>query len=78
MSCVRLAQTGQAHVLTARLRDCCRNAVDFGIALMTNPNLALLWVETLAAKIASGGMQPYQEGQIPEDVKSWREWVPHA
>ncbi|KAG7531192.1 hypothetical protein FFLO_04551 [Filobasidium floriforme] len=55
-----------------------RNAVDFGIALMTNPNLALLWVETLAAKIASGGMQPYQEGQIPEDVKSWREWVPHA
>lgn len=45
---------------------------------MTNPNLALLWVETLAAKMASGGMHGYQEGQIPDDVKSWREWVPHA
>lgn len=55
-----------------------RNAVDFGIALMTNPNLALLWVETLAAKMAAGDLEGYQEGQVPADVKSWREWVPHA
>jgi len=45
---------------------------------MTNPNLALLWVETLAAKMAAGDLEGYQEGQVPADVKSWREWVPHA
>jgi len=55
-----------------------RNAVDFGLPLINNPKLAVLWVQTLAQKMPEGALEPYSEGQIPLDVKSWREWVPHA
>merc|ERR1712130_51455 len=55
-----------------------RNAVDFGIALATNPNLAKLWVETLKHKKDSQSMGAYQEGSIPKDIQSWREWVPNT
>jgi len=55
-----------------------RNAVDFGLPLINNAKLAVLWVETLKQKMPLGALEPYSEGQIPVDVKSWREWVPHA
>ncbi len=55
-----------------------RNAVDFGLPLINNAKLAVLWVETLKQKMPLGALKPYSEGQIPVDVKSWREWVPHA
>lgn len=74
---INLAQTRAPDVLdqdyVAR-----RNAVDFGLPLINNAKLAALWVETLKQKMPKGALEPYTEGRIPEDVKSWREWVPHA
>jgi carbamoyl-phosphate synthase large subunit len=55
-----------------------RNAVDFGLPLIADAKLAVLWVETLAAKIPVGGLEPYSEGEIPSDVRSWREWNPNS
>jgi carbamoyl-phosphate synthase large subunit len=53
-----------------------RNAVDFGLPLINNARLAQLWVEALAKKMPVGGLEGYQEGRIPSEVKSWKEWVP--
>jgi carbamoyl-phosphate synthase large subunit len=52
-----------------------RNAVDFGIVLINNAQCAQLFVEALAKKIPQGGLEPYTEGNIPSEVKSWREFV---
>lgn len=55
-----------------------RNAVDFGLPLINNVKLAVLFVEALEKKIPQGGLKGYQEGSIPSEVKSWREWVPDS
>ncbi|TNY20630.1 spermidine synthase [Rhodotorula diobovata] len=55
-----------------------RNAVDFGIPLISRPELASLYVSALARKMAKhevGKPDNYVEGRIPSEVKSWSEWV---
>ncbi|KAF9268706.1 carbamoyl-phosphate synthase [Marasmius fiardii PR-910] len=52
-----------------------RNAVDFGLPLLNNPRNAQLFVESLAKKIPQGGLKGYNEGRIPSEVRSWREFV---
>ncbi|KDN52624.1 putative arginine-specific carbamoyl-phosphate synthetase, ammonia chain [Tilletiaria anomala UBC 951] len=53
-----------------------RNAVDFGVPLINEARCAELFVEALERKIPQGGLLGYQEGKIPPEVKSWREFVP--
>jgi len=52
-----------------------RAAVDFGIPLINNAKLAVLFTETLAKKFHKSPL-PYVEGNIPSEVKSWKEFVP--
>ncbi|KIY50273.1 carbamoyl-phosphate synthase subunit arginine-specific large [Fistulina hepatica ATCC 64428] len=52
-----------------------RNAVDFGLPLLNNARTAELFVESLARKMPTGGLRHYVEGNIPNEVKSWREFV---
>ncbi|KAI6116029.1 hypothetical protein F5141DRAFT_1100556 [Pisolithus sp. B1] len=52
-----------------------RNAVDFGLPLLNNARCAKLWVEALQKKIPQGGLRKYEEGRIPSEVRSWREFV---
>lgn len=52
-----------------------RNAVDFGLPLLNNARCAKLWVEALQKKIPQGGLRKYDEGRIPSEVRSWREFV---
>ena len=54
-----------------------RAAVDFGIPLINNAKLAVLFTETLDKKFRQNPL-PYVEGTNPPEVKSWREFVPHA
>ncbi|ORY29351.1 putative carbamoyl-phosphate synthase arginine-specific large chain [Naematelia encephala] len=54
-----------------------RAAVDFGIPLINNPKLAVLFTETLQKKFANSPL-PYIEGTNPSEVKSWREFVPDS
>ncbi|OWZ28800.1 carbamoyl-phosphate synthase arginine-specific large chain [Cryptococcus neoformans c45] len=51
-----------------------RAAVDFGIPLINNAKLAVLFTETLQQKFKNSPL-PYVEGQQPSEVKSWREFV---
>ncbi|KAF9243141.1 carbamoyl-phosphate synthase [Melanogaster broomeanus] len=53
-----------------------RNAVDFGLPLLNNAKCAVLWVEALRRKMMSkDGLSGYEEGKIPKEVRSWREFV---
>ncbi|KAF9526633.1 carbamoyl-phosphate synthase [Crepidotus variabilis] len=52
-----------------------RNAVDFGLPLLNNAKTAELFVEAMAKKIPQGALRGYQEGRIPSEVRSWREFV---
>jgi len=52
-----------------------RNAVDFGLPLLNNAKTAQLFVESLAKKIPQGALRGYNEGRIPSEVRSWREFV---
>ncbi|KAF8633307.1 hypothetical protein AX17_004481 [Amanita inopinata Kibby_2008] len=52
-----------------------RNAVDFGYPLLNNPKTAQLFVDSLARKLPQGGLNGYTEGNIPPEVRSWREFV---
>ncbi|KAN0081253.1 hypothetical protein V8E55_008877 [Tylopilus felleus] len=54
-----------------------RNAVDFGLPLLNNAKCAVLWVEALKRKMGKDGrgLMGYQEGNVPREVKSWREFV---
>ncbi|KAI0309955.1 carbamoyl-phosphate synthase [Amylostereum chailletii] len=52
-----------------------RNAVDFGLPLLNDARTALLFVESLAKKMPQGGLRKYEEGRIPPEVRSWREFV---
>jgi carbamoyl-phosphate synthase large subunit len=52
-----------------------RNAVDFGLPLLNNARTAQLFVASLAKKIPQGALRPYREGQIPSEVRSWKEFV---
>ncbi|EJT49334.1 Carbamoyl-phosphate synthase arginine-specific larg e chain [Trichosporon asahii var. asahii CBS 2479] len=53
-----------------------RAAVDFGIPLINNPKLAVLFTETLAKKFGKATNPiPYQEGFKPSEVGSWRDFV---
>ena len=54
-----------------------RNAVDFGLPLLNNAKCAALWVEALRRKMGvdGKGLLGYQEGNVPSEVKSWREFV---
>jgi len=36
---------------------------------------AQLFVESLARKLPHGGLRGYEEGRIPSEVRSWREFV---
>ncbi|TFK74012.1 carbamoyl-phosphate synthase [Pluteus cervinus] len=54
-----------------------RNAVDFGLPLLNNARTAELFVESLARKIPLGGLRKYEEGRIPSEVRSWREFIGH-
>lgn len=55
-----------------------RNAVDFGLPLVTEPRCALLFAETLEYKMPMGCLRPYEEGRIPDEVKSWKDFVPES
>ncbi|WFD33840.1 carbamoyl-phosphate synthase (glutamine-hydrolyzing) [Malassezia cuniculi] len=55
-----------------------RNAVDFGLPLINEARTAQLFVETLEKRMPQGCLQPYFEGKIPSEVRSWREFVPQA
>ena len=52
-----------------------RNAVDFGLPLLNEPKTALLFVETLERKMPKGCLLPYEEGNIPSEVKAWNEFI---
>ncbi|KAI9607597.1 hypothetical protein KEM48_003506 [Puccinia striiformis f. sp. tritici PST-130] len=52
-----------------------RNSVDFGLPLINNNKCARLFVEALAKKMPKGGLEPYTEGKIPSEVRSWSEFV---
>lgn len=52
-----------------------RAAVDFGIPLINNPKLAVLFTETLAKKFLKNNPIPYNEGFKPSEVGSWRDFV---
>ena len=52
-----------------------RNAVDFGLPLLNEPKTALLFVETLERKMPQGCLLPYEEGNIPSEVKAWNEFI---
>jgi carbamoyl-phosphate synthase large subunit len=49
--------------------------VDFGLPLLNNARAAQLFVESLAKKIPEGGLRAYREGQIPSEIRSWKEFV---
>lgn len=52
-----------------------RNAVDFGIPLINNARLAVLYVKALELKAKRGELGGYKgEGRIPAEVKAWSEW----
>ncbi|KAK8866132.1 carbamoyl-phosphate synthase arginine-specific large chain [Kwoniella newhampshirensis] len=51
-----------------------RAAVDFGIPLINNAKLAVLFTETLQKKFHQSPL-PYVEGFNPPEVKSWRDFV---
>ncbi|CAO1639119.1 unnamed protein product [Sympodiomycopsis kandeliae] len=56
-----------------------RNAVDFGLPLINNAACAKLWCLSLEHKLKQpGGLSGWEEGKLPPEVKSWREWVPEA
>lgn len=56
-----------------------RNAVDFGLPLINNAACAKLWCLALEHKLKqAGGLSGWEEGKLPPEVKSWREWVPHS
>jgi carbamoyl-phosphate synthase large subunit len=52
-----------------------RAAVDFGIPLINNPKLAVLFTETLEKKFLKSNPMPYVEGFKPTEVGSWRDFV---
>lgn len=52
-----------------------RNAVDFGLPLVTNPLLAELWVRAYAYKLHKGELEGYVEGRVPTEVKPWSEFI---
>ncbi|KAL1413023.1 carbamoyl-phosphate synthase (glutamine-hydrolyzing) cpa2 [Vanrija albida] len=52
-----------------------RAAVDFGIPLINNPKLAVLFTETLEKKFLKNNPIPYNEGFQPSEVGSWRDFV---
>ncbi|GAA5972250.1 hypothetical protein JCM11641_002374 [Rhodosporidiobolus odoratus] len=55
-----------------------RNAVDFGLVLITNPLLAQLYVEALGKRMEKGEVgkaDNYVEGRLPSYIKSWSEWI---
>ncbi|RXK39757.1 carbamoyl-phosphate synthase arginine-specific large chain [Tremella mesenterica] len=54
-----------------------RAAVDFGIPLINNAKLAVLFTETLQRKFHHSPL-PYVEGTNPSEVRSWREFVPDS
>ncbi|BEI80750.1 hypothetical protein CcaverHIS002_0112790 [Cutaneotrichosporon cavernicola] len=55
-----------------------RAAVDFGIPLINNPKLAVLFTETLEKKFVKNNPIPYSEGFKPTEVGSWRDFVGEA
>nr|P46056.1 RecName: Full=Carbamoyl phosphate synthase arginine-specific large chain; Short=CPS; Short=CPSase; AltName: Full=Ammonium-dependent carbamoyl phosphate synthetase; AltName: Full=Arginine-specific carbamoyl phosphate synthetase, ammonia chain; AltName: Full=Glutamine-dependent carbamoyl phosphate synthetase; Flags: Precursor [Cutaneotrichosporon cutaneum]AAA21443.1 carbamoyl phosphate synthetase large subunit [Cutaneotrichosporon cutaneum] len=55
-----------------------RAAVDFGIPLINNPKLAVLFTETLEKKFVKNNPIPYSEGFKPSEVGSWRDFVGEA
>ncbi|GAA5826921.1 hypothetical protein JCM11251_002163 [Rhodosporidiobolus azoricus] len=55
-----------------------RNAVDFGIPLIVNDKLSVLYVDALAKKMKKGEVgaaNNYVEGRIPSEVASWSSWI---
>jgi carbamoyl-phosphate synthase large subunit len=52
-----------------------RAAVDFGIPLINNPKLAVLFTETLEKKFLKNNSIPYVEDFKPSEVGSWRDFV---
>ncbi|PFH52113.1 hypothetical protein AMATHDRAFT_46479 [Amanita thiersii Skay4041] len=71
---INLANT-RANIVTDEDYVARRNAVDFGLPLLNNPKTAELFVESLARKLPEGALNGYTEGQIPPEVRSWREFV---
>lgn len=55
-----------------------RNSVDFGVPLFNEPRVALLFAETLKARMPKGCLLPYEEGRIPSEVVSWKSVVPES
>ena len=55
-----------------------RNAVDFGLPLINEARTAVLFADTLAAKMPQGCLFPYEEGRIPSEVQSWHTFVPES
>lgn len=49
-----------------------RNAIDFGLPLFNEPRTALLFAQTLAAKLPERLANP---NAIPSEVKRWSEWI---
>jgi len=47
------------------------------LPLLNDAKTAQLFVESLARKIPQGGLRGYQEGRVPSEVRSWREFVGH-
>ncbi|CAN6637917.1 carbamoyl phosphate synthase arginine-specific large chain [Trichomonascus vanleenenianus] len=52
-----------------------RNAIDFGIPLFNEPQTALLFAKTLAAKLPA--RMNIKEGEIPSEVRRWSEFIGH-
>ncbi|KAI0002176.1 carbamoyl-phosphate synthase [Russula compacta] len=75
IQCVINLARGRGKSMTDEDYVARRNAVDFGLPLLNNPQTAQLFVDSLAKKISEGGLRKYVEGRIPSEVKSWHEFI---
>ena len=53
-----------------------RSACDFGIPLINNAKLGVLFVQSLEKKIPQGSLDGYVKGRKPPpEVRPWSSWV---
>lgn len=48
------------------------------VPLFNEPRVALLFAETLKARMPKGCLLPYEEGRIPSEIVSWKSVVPES
>lgn len=68
-----LIWSGLVRILSALVS---RSACDFGIPLINNAKLGVLFVQSLEKKIPQGSLDGYVKGRKPPpEVRPWSSWV---